>query len=76
MRFLIARNLKEIEGTGKWELSLLKGNKEIFVTEEKEKALGALSRIIKDDPKGGWFLLGISYPKIEINVSLDEGKTS
>ena len=76
MRFFIARNLEEIEGTGKYELSFLRGNKEIFVTEEKKEALEALSRIIKDDPKGGWFLLGISYPKIEINVSLDEGKTS
>ena len=73
MRFLIARNLKKIEGTGKYEISLLQGNKEIFVTEEKEKALDALSRIIKDDPKGGWFLLGISYPKIEISISLDKG---
>ena len=73
MRFLIARNFEEIEGMGKWELSLLKGNKKIFVTKKKEEALEALSRIIKDDPKGGWFLLGISYPKIEINISLDEG---
>ena len=76
MRFHIARDLEEIEGTGKCKLSLFASNKEIFVTEKKEEALETLSRIIKDDPKGGWFLLGISYPKIEINVSLDEGKTS
>ena len=73
MRFLIARNLEEIEGTGKYEISLFQSNKEVFVTEEKEKAMDALSRIIKDDPKGGWFLLGISYPKIEISISLDKG---
>ena len=73
MRFYIACNLEEIEGTGKYEISLFQSNKEVFVTEEKEKAMDALSRIIKDDPKGGWFLLGISYPKIEISISFDKG---
>jgi hypothetical protein len=68
---------KELRWTGRTAvtLNLLSKGGEAVIIEKKKEAEEMLTELVKNDPKGGWLLITVEEPIIEINVrvTLDEG---